>query len=188
MPPRSKEAKTDKSAEKTKPGKRADEKPKARITKSEFTVKKTGASETINGWPCEEYVVTWLMEVEDIETKARSRSTMTTDLWTTPETSVIQKAKGEEKRFDLAHARKIASEISDEEARQMGMAAFASMSGAPDADVRKGLARVKDEMAKVKGYPIRTSISWTFEGDEARAPPPRRRRPLPSRASISPAA
>lgn len=168
VPPRSKEAKTEKSTEKTKHGKQADEKPKARITKSEFTVKKTGVSETINGFPCEEYMVTWLMEVEDIETKARSRSTMTTNLWTTPETAVIQKAKAEERRFALAHARKIASEISDEEARQMGMAAFASMSGAPDADVRKGLARVKDEMAKVKGYPIRTSISWTFEGDEAK--------------------
>ncbi|MBI3394190.1 MAG: hypothetical protein HY039_13605 [Nitrospirae bacterium] len=169
VPPRSKEAKAEKSAEPAKPAKRADEKPKARITKSEFTVKKTGASETINGFPCEEYVVTWLLEVEDIETKARSRSTMTTDLWTTPETAAIQKARAEESRFALAYARKIASEISDEEARQMGMAAFGSMSGAPEADVRKGLARVKNEMAKVKGYSIRTSISWTFEGEEGKS-------------------
>ena len=40
----------------------AQEKPRVRVTKSEFSVKKTGASETIKGFPCEEYLVTWLLE------------------------------------------------------------------------------------------------------------------------------
>jgi len=141
------------------------EKPTARITKSEFSVKKTGAAETINGFPCEEYLVTWLLEIEDLETKAKSRSTMNTNLWTTPETATINKVQAEEQRFNRALAKLLGSEISTEEARQMGMAAMAAMSKASQEEIQKGLLRVKNEMAKIKGYPIRTVINWNFESE-----------------------
>jgi hypothetical protein len=141
------------------------EKTTARITQSEFSVKKTGAAETINGFPCEEYLVTWLLEVEDLETKAKSRSTMSTNLWTTPETATIKKVQAEEQRFNRALAKLLGSEISSEEARQMGMAAMAAMSKASQEEIQKGLVRVKNEMAKIKGYPIRTVINWNFESD-----------------------
>jgi hypothetical protein len=141
------------------------EKPTARISRSEFSVTKTGAAETISGFPCEEYLVTWLLEVEDLETKARSRSTMTTNLWTTPETAVIQKVQAEEQRFNRALAKLLGSELSSEEARQMGMAAMAAMSKASQEEIQKGLVRVKSEMAKIKGYPIRTVIHWNFESE-----------------------
>jgi hypothetical protein len=141
------------------------EKPTTRITKSEFSVKKTGAVETINGFPCEEYLVTWLLEMEDLETGSQSRSTMQTNLWTTPETAAIKKVQSEEQRFNQALAKKLASDISLEEAKQMGLAAMMSMSRASQEDIKKGLVQVKNEMAKIKGYPIRTVISWKVEGD-----------------------
>jgi hypothetical protein len=141
------------------------EKPTTRITQSEFSVKKTGASETINGFPCEEYLVTWLLEVEDLETKAKSRSTMMTNLWTTPETAAMRKVQAEEQQFNRALAKLLGSEISSEEARQMGMAAMAAMSKASQEEIQKGLVRVKNEMAKIKGYPIRTVIHWNFESE-----------------------
>ena len=86
---------------------REKEKPKVRVTKSELSVKKTGASETIHGFPCEEYLVTWLLEMEEIETKAKSQSTMTMNLWTTPETAAIRKVQTEEREFHKAYAQKI---------------------------------------------------------------------------------
>ena len=43
------------------------EKSSVRITKSEFSVKKTGAAEKINAYPCEEYLISWLLEMEDLE-------------------------------------------------------------------------------------------------------------------------
>ncbi len=141
------------------------EKPTARITQSEFSVKKTGAAESINGFPCEEYLVAWLLEIEDLETKAKSRSTMNTNLWTTPETTAIKKVQSEEERFNRALAKLLGSEISTEEARQMGMAAMAAMSKASQEEIQKGLLRVKNEMAKIKGYPIRTVINWNFESE-----------------------
>jgi hypothetical protein len=145
------------------------EKPKARVTKSEFTVKKTGASETINGFPCEEYLITWLLEMEDLETKAKSRNTMTTNLWTTPETATIRKAQAEEQEFQKAYAKKIGLSISPDEAKQLGMESLGAMSGAPPEEIQKGLMRVKEEMAKIKGYPIRSVVSWTLEGEKGTA-------------------
>jgi hypothetical protein len=143
------------------------EKSKMRVTKSEFSVKKTGASETINGFPCEEYLVTWLLEMEDMETKAKSRSTMTNNLWTTPETATIRKVQAEERAFHKAYAQKLGLQISPEEAKQMGIETFATMSGASKQEIEKGFAKVREEMAKIKGYPIRTVVNWSVEGDKA---------------------
>lgn len=142
------------------------EKPKSRVTKSEFTVKKTGASETINGFACEEYLISWLLEMEDLETKAKSRNTMTTNLWTTPETATIRKAQAEEQEFQKAYAHKLGLSISPDEAKQLGMEALGSMSGAPPEEIQKGLMRVKEEMSKIKGYPIRSVVSWNLEGEK----------------------
>ena len=154
---------------KGEPGKESgqQEKPKVRVTKSEFTVKKTGASETINGFPCEEYLLTWLLEMEDLETKAKSRSTMNNNLWTTPESATIQKAQMEEKAFHKAFAQKLGLQISPEEAKQMGIETFAAMSGASKEEIEKGFAKVRDEMAKIKGYSIRTVVNWSMESEKA---------------------
>jgi hypothetical protein len=142
------------------------EKPSVRITKSEFTVKKTGASETINGFPCEEYLVTWLLEWEEIESKAKSRTNMTTNLWTTPETATIRKSQEEEKAFHQAYAKKLGVSVSPEEAKQMGMAALAGASGAPPEEIEKGFARMKNEMSKIKGYAIRSVVQGTMESEK----------------------
>jgi hypothetical protein len=142
------------------------EKSSVRITKSEFTVKKTGASETINGFSCEEYLLTWLLEWEDIETKAKSQSTMTTHLWTTPETATIRKAQAEENDFHKAFAQKLGLSHSPEEAKQMGFAALGAVSGAPPEEIEKGFAQMKNEMSKIKGYTIRSVVSWAMEGEK----------------------
>jgi hypothetical protein len=67
----------------------------------------TGASETINGFPCKEYLITWLLEMEDVETKQRSLSTMTTNLWSTPETATVRSAQADVMKFQRAFARKL---------------------------------------------------------------------------------
>lgn len=143
------------------------EKSKVRVTQSEFSVKKTGASETINGFPCEEYLITWLLEMEDTETKAKSRSIMNNNLWTTPETDTIRKVQAEERAYHKAYAQKLGLQISPEEAKQLGIETFAAMSGASTQEIEKGFAKVREEMAKIKGYPIRTVVNWSVEGDKA---------------------
>jgi len=147
----------------------AKEKHKTRVTKSEVTVKKTGASETINGFPCEEYLLTWLLEMEDLETKAKTRSTMTTNLWTTPETTAIRNVQAEELQFNKAYAHKLGIDLSQEETKRLGIEALGAMSGASGEEMGKGVKRLQEEMSKVKGYPIRSVVNWTMEGDKAAA-------------------
>ena len=143
--------------------KKAEGKSKVQVRKSQFTVKETGASETVNGFPCEEYLITWLLEMEDVETKQRSLSTMTTNLWSTPETATVSSAQADVMKFQRAFARKLGVNVTPDEARLMGMEVFASMSGMSRAELSKGLSRVQKEMSKIKGYPIRTEVTWNLE-------------------------
>src|SRR4030042_441145 len=88
-------------------GREGEGKSRARVTKSEFKVAKTGSSETINAFPCEEYLVTWLVEIEDLETKTKTENTMMTNLWTTPETAAIRKLQAEQEAFSRAYMTKL---------------------------------------------------------------------------------
>ena len=142
------------------------EKPKVRVSKSEFTVKKTGAKETINGFACEEYLMTWLVEMEDLETKAKIKNTMLTNLWTTPETPAIKKLQAEEDAFAKAYLKKIGMAVTSAEMKQFGLEAFAAMRGVSGKDMEKEFGRFKSEMAKLKGYPIRTVINWEAQEQE----------------------
>jgi hypothetical protein len=137
--------------------------PLKEMTGKKFTVKETGASETINGFPCKEYLITWLLEMEDVETKQRSLSTMTTNLWSTPETATVRSAQADVMKFQRAFARKLRVNVTPDEARLMGMEVFAAMSGMSEAELSKGLSRVQKEMSKIKGYPIRTEVTWNLE-------------------------
>lgn len=148
------------------PKKEDKEQANTRITKSEFTVKKTGASEKINGFPCSEYVLTWLLEWENLETKARSRGTMDANLWTTPETATIRKAQADEQFFYKAYAQKVGITYSPREGKQFGIEALATMTGASPKELEKEFAKFRKEMSKVKGYPIRSTVSWSLEGDK----------------------
>jgi len=143
--------------------KKAEGKSKVQVRKSQFTVKELGASETINGFPCKEYLITWLLEMEDIETKQRSLSTMTTNLWTTPETATVRNAQADVVKFQRAFSRRLGVDVTPDESRLMGMEVFAAMSGMSEAELSKGLSRVKKEMSKIKGYPIRTEVTWNLE-------------------------
>ena len=143
--------------------KKAEGDSKVQVRTSQFTVKETGASETINGFPCKEYLITWLLEMEDVETKQRSLSTMTTNLWSTPETSTVRSAQADMMKFQRAFARKLGVNVTPDEARLMGMEVFAAMSGMSEAELSKGLSRVQKEMSKIKGYPIRTEVTWNLE-------------------------
>ena len=146
------------------------EEPRVKVTRSEFQVKKTGAKQTINGFACEEYLMTWLVELQDLETKEKTVNTMNTNLWTTPETPAIKKLQAEQKAFSKAYMKKLGINISPDEMQQFGMGAFAMASGASDEELAKGFEKFKKEMAKVKGYPIRTVVDWSTEGGGPAAP------------------
>jgi hypothetical protein len=147
-------------------GVREGEKPRVRVTKSEFKVKKTGASEAIHGFPCEEYLISWLVEMEDLETKTKMENSMETRLWTTPETAAIRKLQAEQDAFWKAYMKKVGLNLPPGEMKQFGMEALAA-SGASQKEMDREFARFRSEMSKIKGFPIRTVVGWKTSGGGA---------------------
>jgi hypothetical protein len=143
-----------------------DEKPRVRVLKSQFTVKKTGASQTINGFLCEEYLMIWILDMEDMETKAKTKNTMETDFWTTHETTAIRKLLADEAAFAKAYSKKAGMNLSPEEMKQYGVGIFAMATGASDKDMEKEFKVFKKEISKIKGYPIRTVVNWKVDDSQ----------------------
>jgi hypothetical protein len=136
------------------------EKPRVRVVRNEVTVKEPGDRRTIGAYDCAHYVVTWVLETEDLETKERSESTMVSDLWTTGETAEIRALQKEEREFMQAWLKKIGWDMTDQEARKMGLAMVGAMIGGDEESFKKGVQEVAEKMAKIKGYPIGTGVKW----------------------------
>lgn len=140
------------------------EKPTVKVVRNEITVTGPDGKKTIGAFPCEHYAIVWLLETENLETKERTVSTMTSDLWTTPETAEIRALTKEEMEFTKAWLKKIGWDLSDQEARKLGMAAIGAMIGGDEESFEKGVREVAAKMEKIKGYPIGTGIKWQVQG------------------------
>jgi hypothetical protein len=138
------------------------------VTRSEFKVERTGAHRTINGFPCEEYLATWLVETRNQKTGETAKSLMTTHVWTTPETAEIGAVQAQEQAYARAYLQRIQADFAPDRARNLGMAAMFGATGLGDEEQRKALAKLGAEMSKIHGYWISTQVAWTAEGDGAR--------------------
>ena len=136
------------------------EKPTVRVVRNEITVKETGEKKTIGEYPCARYVITWVVETENIETGERGESTMTTDLWTTAETAEIKQLQKEEREYTQAWLKKIGWDLTDKETQQMGLSMVGALIGGDEASFKKGAKEVAEKMSKIQGYPIATGIKW----------------------------
>ena len=135
------------------------------VTRNEFKVEKTEAKRTVNGFPCEEYLVTWLVETRNVKTGETGKSLMTNRVWTTPETAEIRAAQAEERAYHQTYLRKIGMEMAPAEARQY----LAGLTRLSDQEQQKALARLAGELGKIHGYTIVSHLEWTAEGNGAAA-------------------
>ncbi len=142
-----------------------DEKPTHRITQSEFKVNPTGEKKTLNGFNCEKYIVTMMIEAEELETKQKTKTRLVTDQWTTPETAALKQLSQAEKTFSEAYMKKLGWNLSARDAQQFGMAVMSASMGVSEKDMRARMEALKKEMSKVKGYPVATEVKWFMESD-----------------------
>lgn len=131
------------------------------VTRNEFKVEKTGGKKVVNGFPCEEYLMTWVVETRNTKTGETARSLMTNRQWTTPETAEIRAVQAEEQAYGKAYLKKLGLEMSPAEAQRY----LAGLTSLPEAEQQKALAKISAELQKVHGFPIVTHIEWT--GDAA---------------------
>jgi hypothetical protein len=124
-----------------------------RIVKNEIKLVDTGEKKKINGYSCRHYVLTWLVIAEDIETKERQKNVMTGNFWSTPEDKDIKALKQEEKTFNSLYLKKLGVDMDPEQIGRLGLNSLGSLIVGASKDLKK-------EMAKMKGYPIVSSVKW----------------------------
>ena len=148
-----------------------------KIVKSEIKVTKTGATKTINGFACTEYLITWEVVLEDTASKGKVTQVMTTDMWNTPLTDQLKKAQATEAEFSKKLMQKLGVGLSPEEANQLGAGMLTSMYGLDAKETAGKLEQVGKEMAKVEGYPIITEVKWQVKNDSVAKKPEAKEEP-----------
>lgn len=141
------------------------EEPEVRVIRNEISVKAAGEKKNINGYDCTKYILTWLVETEDLETKERATNIMTTELWNTPETNEIKQLQKEENAFNQAHLKKMGFEMSAKEMEKFGLLMMAGMLGGDKKTMDKNIRELQNELSKIKGYSISTSVRWEHLSD-----------------------
>jgi hypothetical protein len=155
-----------------------------KIVKSEIKVTKTGATKTINGFACTEYLITWEVVLEDTASKGKVTQVMTTDMWNTPLTDQLKKAQAIEAEFSKKLMQKLGVSLSPEEANQLGAGMLTSMYGLDAKETAGKLEQVGKEMAKVEGYPIVAEVKWQVKNDSVAGKPEPKEEPEEPPTSI----
>ena len=155
-----------------------------RIVKSELKVNRTGEKKDINGFACEEYVVTWEVVLEDTASKGTVTQVMTTDLWNAPLTAQLKKAQAIEAEFNRGYAKKLGMALTPEETDRLGAGMLTSIYGLDPKETSGKLEQVGKEIAKVEGYPVVTDVKWQMKSDSAASKKPEPE-PEPEESSTS---
>ncbi|MFT3800520.1 MAG: hypothetical protein QM766_04805 [Burkholderiaceae bacterium] len=139
------------------------------IKRNELKVTTSGERRTIHGFATESYGVVWTIALEDGQGR-RNTNDIRLDLWTTPETGQVREVQQIDEAFQRRYlaavgggdnpvGRYVPRNIVD------AMSRFIKGMDANDAKTMQAMAA---EMRKIRGYPIRTTMSWTTEGSVCR--------------------
>lgn len=131
-----------------------------RVVRNEITVKETGEKKTIGGFDCRRYVVTWILETEDLDTGERAASTMTSDLWNTPETKETKALQKEETAFNQAYLKKMGLDLPPQKMKRFGLMAIAGMLGADREEMEKKMKELEKKFSTIEGYSIASAVTW----------------------------
>ena len=143
------------------------------LTKNKFSVDATRESRDINGFKTTQYKVAWEVVLQDKD-KKKNTSLVTIDIWTTPEdnpriTSVRVLERNFEQRLrDKASDRSGVGKIVPPEAMQILSSQFlAGLS----ADQRATVTSASQELGKIHGHAVSTSLEWNLGGDACQSEP-----------------
>jgi hypothetical protein len=170
------------------------ERPQARpacaltVMKTRFSVKPTGETKELNGFQASEYKIAWDVVAQDAD-KKKNTSTVTVDLWTTPESDPrIKAVRAVERKFEAALYARREEEPRAEKiipAEAMKILDMKFMNGFSAAQ-RPSFARAGKELAKIHGFAISTEVKWFLDGNACQeAAPPAQQAPASSGLDLS---
>jgi len=141
-------------------GEEEGEKRNVKVVRNEITVKETGEKKSINDFDCKQYIVTWILETEDLDTGERATSTMTSDLWNTPATKETRALQKEEAAFNEAYLKKMGLDIPPQKMKNFGLMVIAGMLGADREEMERKMKELEKKFATIEGYSISSSVTW----------------------------
>ncbi len=127
-----------------------------KIIRNEFRVEKTGNKQKMHDFPCEEYLLTWVLETENTDTGERMTDSLHTAVWTTAPNSELKETQQIEKEFSMAYLKKLGLDQTAELKDMLGtkwLKMFSALSRQPQNEAEPAPAAIK-EIQKIKGYPI----------------------------------
>jgi len=116
--------------------------------------KKTGQSETINGFSCQESRITGKTTCENSQSKQTCNVVFTSNLWITPMTPELKEAAS----FHRRQAEAMGMDSDQSQALLSGIRALV-----PGATM--GIEAVMGEIRRVDGYPVRRTLKIEKQGD-----------------------
>ncbi len=127
-----------------------------KITRSEFKVEKTGDKKNINDFLCVKYLVTWIVEWENMETGQKGTDNMTTDVWTTALTDDLKQAQQEENEFNREYMKRMGIDVDEMQQAILGTNWLSILSsvGKGGMSPQAGDSTFAKEMNKIEGYPV----------------------------------
>ena len=160
-------------AEETKAEEKPDERPAEsdiRIVKSEFKVEDTGEALDVNGFPTNKYLVSWILDWENVRTGEKGTNTLETIVRTTPFTDAIVKAQAEEAKYFRGYMKAVGL---DQEKLQQDVLGTSWMSLLDSMNAAKGrpsasfdASKTVAEMKKIKGYPVVIDGKYVMTSDK----------------------
>ena len=141
------------------------------LVKNKVSVKATGETKDVNGFPTSGYQLVWEIVAQDPD-KNKTSSTVKIDLWTTPESDArIKAVRAVDRRFEAALSSRQEEDSRDrkvipvEALRIMEMQFMSGFSAAQ----HPTLMSAAKELSKIHGYPISTTVNWFLDGAVCRA-------------------
>ncbi len=141
-----------------------------RIIKSEFRVDDTGEALDVNGFPTKKYVVSWVVDWENVRTGEKGTNRLETDVRTTPITDAIVKTQEEEAKYFRGYMKAVGL---DQEKLQQDVLGTNWMSLLDSMNAAKGrpaasfdVSKTMAEMKKIKGYPVVIDGRYTVTSDK----------------------
>ena len=135
------------------------------IVNTELTVTGPGEEKAINGFPCEEWVLTYLVEMLEEESGTEMTQEMTVELWVTPMTGELEKVSQTELEFSRKLFEKWDTDASPEDMQNLGMGMLTAMYGVSEEEAGAELNEVAEKMSEIEGYPIVTEVEWGMKSD-----------------------
>ena len=140
-----------------------------KIIRSEFKVEETGESQTINSFQATKYLITWIVEWQNVRTGEKGTNSLESVVWATPYTDLIVKAQEEEQKFFRAHMKAIGLDQNKLQQDVLGTNWMSILDGMNAAKGRPGtssaIAKNANEMKKIKGYPVLIDGKYTVISD-----------------------